>query len=66
VAQRRSGVTDIACKTESFNKVGCGGAGVFIIWCALDDLLLVLLFIIVAFFDRRQDFLNLEHGIQRL
>ena len=43
-----------------------GGAGVFIIWCALDDLLLVLLFIIVAFFDRRQDFLNLEYGIQRL
>jgi hypothetical protein len=67
VAQRRPDIRDIACEAESFHKVGSGGAGLLIIRCALDDLLpLLVLFIIVAFFNWGQDFLNLKHGIQRL
>ena len=67
MAQGRPDIRDIACEAESFHKVGSGGAGFLIVRCALDDLLpLLVLFIIVAFFDWGQDFLNIKHGIQRL
>lgn len=69
MAQGRPGIRDIACEAESFHKVGSGGAGLLIVRCALDDLLLPLLFvflIIVAFLNWGQDFLNIKHGIQRL